>query len=171
MIEKIRSAYNGNFSESKYKAFLADLDKIYNHKITFRVAETPVFVGREFKEKLVAAGNEIIDFIIRPDFKKLTEGAIPANLNVPNETEHTHFLALDFAVVDGGEGLEPRLIEMQGFPSLFGWQDVMANEFRDHFNIPARYQSHFGLSSSAYRELLKDVLVNGHAPEEVILLE
>ncbi|HWA32615.1 MAG TPA: hypothetical protein VG737_00725, partial [Cyclobacteriaceae bacterium] len=130
MIENVRSAYNSAFSESKYRAFLADLDKIHNHKITFRVAETPVFIGRDFKDRLIAAGDEIVDFIVRPDFKKLTEEAIPRDLRVPNETKHTHFLALDFAVVKGDIGLEPRLIEMQGFPSLFGWQDVMASKFR-----------------------------------------
>ncbi len=171
MIEKVRSAYNRAFSESKYRAFLADLDTIYNHKITFRVAETPVFIDRDFKAKLIAAGNEIVDFIVRPDFKKLTEGAIPRELNVPNETKHTHFLALDFAVVKGDNGLEPRLIEMQGFPSLFGWQDVMATKFREHFNIPSNLQNHFGLSSDAYREKFRNVLLNGHDPGEVILLE
>ncbi len=171
MIEKIRSAYNREFSEGRYQAFLADLDKIYNHKITFRVAETPVFVGKDFKSKLIAAGNEIVDFIVRPDFKKLTNGAIPSELNVPNETDHTHFLALDFAVVKGDGGLEPRLIEMQGFPSLFGWQDVMANKFREHFTLPANYHNHFGLTTAAYRERVSNVLLNGHNPDEVILLE
>ncbi|HWA33812.1 MAG TPA: hypothetical protein VG737_06765, partial [Cyclobacteriaceae bacterium] len=88
-----------------------------------------------------------------------------------NETKHTHFLALDFAVVKGDNGLEPRLIEMQGFPSLFGWQDVMASKFREHFNIPSNYHNHFGLSTAAYREKFRNVLLNGHEPEEVILLE
>jgi hypothetical protein len=171
MIEKVRSAYNSAFSESKYSAFLADLDTIYNHKITFRVAETPVFIDRDFKAELIAAGNEIVDFIVRPDFKKLTEGAIPQELNVPNETKHTHFLALDFAVIKGANGLEPRLIEMQGFPSLFGWQDVMANKFREHFHISSNYHNHFGLSSDAYRKKFRNVLLNGHDPAEVILLE
>ncbi len=171
MIEKVRSAYNSAFSESKYRAFLADLDKIYNHKITFRVAETPVFIDGDFKTKLIAAGNEIVDFIVRPDFKKLTDEAIPRELNVPNETDHTHFLALDFAVIKSENGLEPRLIEMQGFPSLFGWQDIMANKFREHFHIPSGYNNHFGLSTAAYREKFRKVLLNGHNPDQVILLE
>ena len=171
MIESVRSAYNRKFSVAKYQALLADLDQIFNHKITFRVAETPVFVPRDFKNKLIAAGNEIVDFIIGSDFRQLTEKAIPPGLKVPNETPHTHFLALDFAVVKEDGVLEPRLIEMQGFPSLFGWQDVMADKYREHFDIPSNFQSHFGLSGEAYRNKLKNVLLNGHAPEDVILLE
>lgn len=171
MIQEIRSRYNRDFSESKYKSFLADLDGLYNHRITFRVAETPVFVGRDFKEKLIKASGEIVDFLVRDDVKKLTEQAIPPHLKVPNETSHSLFLALDFAVVSESGVLEPRLIEMQGFPSIFGWQDVLSNKYREHFSIPENFQNHFGLTSKAYREKLKQVLLNGHAPEQVVLLE
>ncbi len=171
MISGARAAYNKDFTESKYEAFLADIDSMYNHKVTFRVAETPVFVGRDFKEKLVKASNDIIDFLTKENVVKLTEKAIPANLVVPNETDHTLFLALDFAVVKENGQLEPKLIEMQGFPSLFGWQDVIANKYRQHFTVPLDLESHFGLSSKAYREKLQKVLLNGHKPEHVILLE
>ena len=171
MIAGVRSAYNGSYSNSKYEAFLADLDGLYNHKITFRVAETPVFVGRDFRDKLIKSSAEIIDFLVSDDVKKVTEAAIPPHLNVPNETKHTLFLALDFAVVEESGVLEPRLIEMQGFPSLFGWQDVLSQKYRQHFTIPTDWQSHFGLSSETYRKKLKGILLNWHDPEEVILLE
>ena len=108
MIQSARSAYNNDFSEGKYEAFLADLDGLYDHKITFRVAETPVFIDRLFKDKLVDASNDIVNFLTGADVKKLTAAAIPPNLNVPNETDHTLFLALDFAVVREGNQLEPR---------------------------------------------------------------
>ena len=171
MIAGVRSAYNGSYSNSKYEAFLADLDGLYNHKITFRVAETPVFVGRDFRDKLIKSSAEIIDFLVSDDVKKVTEAAIPPHLNVPNETKHTLFLALDFAVGEESGVLEPRLIEMQGFPSLFGWQDVLSQKYRQHFTIPTDWQSHFGLSSETYRKKLKGILLNGHDREEVILLE
>jgi hypothetical protein len=166
-----RTAYNKSFTEDKYHAFLANLDTLYNHKITFRIAETPVFVSRKFKDLLVQASGDIIDFLASKDMKRLTEGAIPPGLRVPNETNHTLFLALDFAVVKEGDQLEPRLIEMQGFPSLFGWQDVLSKKFREYFDVPATWQSHFGLSSEEYQARLKKALLNGHSPEEVILLE
>ena len=171
MIASIRQLYNQQFSDDKYKRFLDDLNQTYHHAITFRVAETPVFVGKEFEMLLVEASREIIDFLVRDDLKKLTEASIPKHLFVPNETSHTLFLALDFGVVNINGKAEPRLIEMQGFPSLFGWQDVISQKYREHFYVPERMQSHLGLSSHDYRAKLKSVLLNGHAPEEVVLLE
>ena len=171
MIPSIRQQYNQQFSKEKYHEFLDDLNQTYQHKITFRVAETPVFVGKEFEVLLQKASGEIIDFLVRDDFKKLTEAAIPKKLFVPNETDHTLFLALDFGVISIDGKAEPRLIEMQGFPSLFGWQDVLAEKYRKHFFVPPNMQSHFGLSSTDYRATLKKALLGGHRPEEVVLLE
>ncbi|MBL7865858.1 MAG: hypothetical protein JNK10_13335, partial [Cyclobacteriaceae bacterium] len=171
MIAAARKNYNQHFSEAKYQAFLKDLNGLYHREITFRVAETPVFIPRQFEAMLRQASDEIVDFLVRPDFLRLTEPAIPANLRVPNETRHTLFLALDFGVVDVDGKAEPRLIEMQGFPSLYGWMDVLTNKYREHFSVPADMQSHFGLSSEAYRDMLKRVLLNGHPPESVVLLE
>jgi hypothetical protein len=172
MIPSIRQRYNEAFTEGKYRRFLADLDQAYDLKIKFRVAETPVFVPKEFKHKLERASQTIIDFLVRDDFKNLTEKAIPAHLHVPHETTHSLFIALDYALVKDETGeLEPRLIEMQGFPSLFGFQDFLAQKFREHFEIPPHFSSHVGLSPEAYREKLKKNLLGGQPAENVILLE
>lgn len=172
MISSIRNRYNEEFSEAKYQHFLADLDRSYNFKIKFRVAETPIFVPQEFKKKLIQASNDIIDFLVRPDFKKLTEKAIPKNLFVPNETSHTLFLALDFAIVKGkSEGLIPQLIEMQGFPSLFGFQNFVGEKYKEHFAVPSDFSNHFNLTRQAYEAKLKKVLLGKHKAENVILLE
>src|SRR5689334_17048079 len=104
MIAEVREKFNASFSEEKYKNFFADLNQNFNHKITFRVAESPVFVGKELKHKLLSASSQIIDFLVRDDFKKRTEKAIPKNCFVPNETSRTLFLALDFAVTKDERG-------------------------------------------------------------------
>ncbi len=171
MIASVRQSYNQQFSEERYRRFIGDLNRIYHREITFRVAETPVFIGKVFEGMLRRAADDIVDFLVRQDFKQLTENAIPPNLRVPNETAHTLFLALDFGVVDIDGKPEPRLIEMQGFPSLYGWQDVLSMKYREHFAVPASMQSHFGLSSLQYRDMLRHALLNGHDQEEVILLE
>lgn len=171
MIAEFRREYNRLFSQEKYERFLIDLNQKFNHTVTFRVAETPVFIDHLLREKLNRASDEIIDFLVRKDLKTITDPAIPAHLNVPNETEHTLFLALDFAVVMENGELEPRLIELQGFPSLFGWQEVVTQKYREHFKVPAHLQSHFGRSSEEYLTLLRRVLLNGHSPEHVVLLE
>jgi len=172
MIGEIREKFNASFSEKKYEVLLADLNQTFNYQIPFRVAESPIFVGKEFKHKLVDASNQIIDFLVRDDFKKLTERSVPKNLFVPNETDHTLFLALDFAVTNDDAGnLQPQLIEMQGFPSLFGWQDFLASKFKEHFYCPAEFNNHFDLTVAQYQSKLRNVLLNDHNPENVILLE
>lgn len=172
MIRSVRERYNAFFSEEKYRHFVDGLNRHFNFHIKFRVAETPVFVGHELKDKLIRAGESIIDFLVRPDFKQLTQNALPHHLHVPNEDDHPLFLALDFALIkDDKEEIQPRLIEMQGFPSLFAWQDFVAQQYRSHFPIPDNLHAHFGLSHDDYRSLIRSVLLNGHDPNEVILLE
>jgi uncharacterized protein (UPF0248 family) len=172
MIPSIRQQYNLSFSAAKYEGFLADLSPSPDFKIKFRVAETPLFIPRSFKEKLIRASEEIIDFLVREDFKKLTNLAIPVQFHVPAETDHTLFLALDYAIVkdDNGEA-QPQLIEMQGFPSLFGFQDYLAGKFRKHFEIPADFSNHFGLTETAYQSRLRSTLLGNCQPENVVLLE
>lgn len=172
MIPPVRERYNQQFSAEKYEAFLADISRAVDFKIKFRIAETPVFVPRSFGDKLIQASEQIIDFIVRKDFRKLTDDAIPGTFTVPAETQHTHFLALDYAVArDANGGISPQLIEMQGFPSLFGFQDFLSAKYREHFEIPATFTSHFGLPRPAYHEKLKRILLGNQSPENVILLE
>jgi len=171
MIPSVRQSYNAQFTEAKYQSFLKDLDRCYNKEITFRVAETPVFVPKSFEGLLHQAADDIVNFLVRPDFKQLTEKAIPPHLRVPNETKRSLFLALDFGVVDIEGKAEPRLIEMQGFPSLFGWLDMLPGKYREHFSVPAGMKSHFDLTPEQYRTLLTRCLLGGHDPEETILLE
>ncbi len=172
MISWLREDFNRKFSETKYQHFLQSLDEAYHYKIPFRVAESPVFVGKDLKSKLIRASDAIIDFIAQKDYKKITARAIPAPLNVPNETDHTLFLALDFAVVKNAQQeLEPQLIEIQGFPSLFGWQDFVANRYRKEYSIPDSVSPHFGLTSEAYQQTLKAILLNDVPAENTILLE
>lgn len=172
MIANLRHDYNNFFTPDKYHQFIADLNNTFQYTIPFRIAESPVFVPRPLKDKLLKASDEIIDFLVRPDFKKLTERSIPQNLNVPNETDHTLFLALDFAVTidDTGE-FSPQLIEIQGFPSLFGWQDFLANKYREHFPIPQHVSPYFGLTSPSYQQKFKKVLLGDVPAENTILLE
>lgn len=173
MIQAARQAFNQAFSPEQYRAFLNQVDADLPGQLDFRVAETPVFVPRQLTNKLVAACDDIIDVITRPDFAALTENAIPAGQRVPNEDAHTQFLAVDFAVCrdEAGE-LTPQLIEMQGFPSLYGFQPYLADLFRAHYPIPAGLSHLFNADTNAdYLTMLRQLLVGDCNPEEVILLE
>jgi hypothetical protein len=173
MIPEIRKTYNQSFSQEKYKNFLADLDSATSKPIEFRVAETPVFVPKSLKEKLIEACESIVDVIVKDDYKAKTDKAIPANQNVPNENNHTSFLAIDFAVCQNAQGdFTPQLIELQGFPSLFGFQYLVSENYQKHFSIPENYDFLFNNHDrKSYISALKKLIVGDEKPENVILLE
>lgn len=172
MIPAQRQKYNQQFTEEKYKTFIAKLQNGYP-EIPFRVAETPVFIPKALKEKLIAAGEEIINLIKQPNFKELTQKSIPVNWNVPNENEQPHFLTFDFGICKNEAGeLVPMLIEMQGFPSLYGFQHHLAKTFQASFEIDGSV-NHFlnGFNEEAYIKLLKEVIIGSYQPEEVALMD
>jgi hypothetical protein len=173
MIPELREQFNKVFTQKKYVEFLDDLDSSHPGNIVFRVAETPIFIPKDFTEKMIGACETIVDFIKDPGFKKLTDRAIPAGENVPNENDHAHFIAFDFGICENESGgLEPQLIEMQGFPTLFAFQAYYPKIIEKHFNIPGNF-SHYlnNYNDDTYVQLLKDIIVGPHQPENVILLE
>ena len=115
----------------------------------------------------------IIDQICAPDFINKTHAAIPPGERVPGDIGHPHFLAFDFGICTNESGHPvPRLIEMQGFPSLFGFQAMYPEILARHVRIPDGFSHYFGgLDKSSYLKILKDVIVGDADPEEVILLE
>ncbi|WP_379085659.1 hypothetical protein [Pedobacter sp. UC225_65] len=172
MIKKYREAFNTSFTAEKYDRFLSKLGKGFP-AIPFRVAETPIFIPSALKEKLIAAGEEIIALIKQANFKALTQNAIPTQWNVPNETSHPHFLTFDYGLCKDEHGeVTPMLIEMQGFPSLYGFQSHLAANYKKSFDLDQNLSPYFeGLDELSYFELLKKVIIGNHAPHEVALMD
>lgn len=173
MIPSIRSEYNSKFSQEKYQAFLKDMNSVFNYDIDFRISETPVFVPKYLAKRIEKAGEDIIDVLLRPDLKKLTETAVPAELKVPREDEHTSLLAVDFAICQDDKGdYIPKLIEMQGFASLYCYQEWLTQMYRKHFWIPEGFDNKFnGYTHETYIERLKKVIIGNQNPANVVLLE
>jgi hypothetical protein len=173
MVPAIRNDYNKNFTKEKYESFLKELNAVQAGVIEFRVAETPVFVPRDFTKKMLDACESIVDIIVDPKFKELTKNAIPKHLQVPGENDHSHFIAFDFGICisDAGD-YEPQLIEMQGFPTLFAYEVLLDDVFRKHFPVPASFSCYLcGIERESYLKLLKEIVVGNEKPENVILLE
>ena len=173
MIPELRKQFNEKFSEAAYRQYLEDLEAPYPGALDFRVAETPLFIPAIFRDQMLEACEHIIDVITTPEFTQQSESAIPANYRVPNEDAHPQCLVFDFGICEQTPGVyEPRLIEMQGFPSLFGYQLLHEQVTRRHFAIPTGFTSYLqGYDAKSYREFLQEMIVGKHAPESVILLE
>lgn len=173
MVPSIRQQLNTDFTKEKYEAFLKELHAVHPGAIEFRVAETAIYVSKDFTEKVLDACESIVDIILDPKFKTLTKNAIPKNLEVPGENDHSHFIVFDFGICVNEEGdYEPQLIEMQGFPSLFAHEVLIDDIYRKHFKVPDNYSAYLGgHDRKSYIQHLKDIILGEHRPENVILLE
>jgi hypothetical protein len=173
MVTSLRQSFNENFTTEQFDAFLKALDAPHPGAIEFRIAETPVFIPKSFSRKMIDACEYIVDLLLDPRFEALTNRSIPKNEAVPNENAHAHMIAFDFGIcINEEKELEPQLIELQGFPTLFGFQAFLPEILRQFFPIPANYSQYFGnYSKETYLAALREVIIGNHKPEEVILLE
>jgi hypothetical protein len=176
MIDKNRTLYNEQFTEEKYKVFLQDIINQFNYVPKFKISETPAFISKGLKTKLIEACDEIMAVINQPNFKELTNAAFfDKNTIVPNEDENAKFIQLDFGICKDEKGnLVPKLIELQGFPSLYFFQELLGRKYREHFGnaIPKNYSQHInGMTNLDYIKLLRQEIVGDTNPKQVILLE
>jgi hypothetical protein len=169
----LRSKFNADFTPEKYAALLRCVNETEKWPADFRVSETPIFLTNEFTDEVTRAANEIVDLVRTPEFARYAQNAIPKGLEVPNEPVHPNFLVVDFGICAEGERLVPRLIELQAFPSLFGFQWLVLGCMRKAYPaIPANWTSSFGgIRDTAYLELLLRTIVADADPKSVILLE
>ena len=110
---------------------------------------------------------------VRRNSRGTRRPAVPKGLEVPNESAHPNFLVVDFAICDEGNRFVPRLIELQAFPSLFGFQLLLLSCIRKAYPaIPRNWTSSFGgIKDEAYLDLLRRTIIADSAPENVVLLE
>lgn len=174
MIPDIRAKFNAAFTPEKYENFKEGIRARYNHKPLFREAETPFFIPALLKDRLLEACDLINETVIRKDIKVFTQGALyDESLIVPNEDEHTTFLQMDFGVCldDNGDPF-PQLIEIQGFPSVYFFQYMVSQAYKDHYDIPANMTCFFnGYNAESYKKLMFDIIVGDTDQKNVILLE
>lgn len=173
MIPEVRQAYNQQFTQEKYSAYINDLSNVYPGQLDFRVAETPLFIPKGFTQKMLSACESILQAVSQPEYQRLSDKAIPPQLRVPGEDKHPHCIAFDFGICQNEKGeLEPQLIEMQGFPSLFGWQAVQPEVHHKNFWWPEGFSPYLNdFTRDSYVQLLKKIIVADANPEHVILLE
>src|SRR5689334_5289384 len=126
MLPEFRHRFNQSFTPAKYQQFLAELTRRCGTEIKFRNCETPCFFPEELISKMVRYGKDLLAQLMSgPEYRA---ASIPAEYNVPNETPHPLFVQADFGI---DHNLEPKLVEIQGFPSLYAYQPVVSETYRD----------------------------------------
>ena len=174
MIEELRRRFNENYRPGAYGALLERLDRECGTHVKFRVAETPVFLPAELIQQMALSGQQLADSIMAsPEELAAARAAIPPGYRVAGETPRPHFLTADFALIRGADGsLEPRLVEIQAFPSVFGFQAVLCNQYQAAYGLPAELECFSGgMSEQAYWALLRQTIVGEHDPATVVLAD
>ena len=183
MIPSLRQQFNDSFTAEKYRTFLRRVDEACGTHVQFRLSETPCFFPKSLVDQMASDGQELIRQLVdSPSYRAKSEEAVPAEFKVPNEAPHPMFVQVDFGLVRDAAGeLQPKLVELQAFPSLYAYQPSLADAYIDVYGLqasasglPAPGQLKYFLSeldTSSYRELLRRAIVGSHDPENVILME
>ncbi len=173
-----RAAFNAAFTGETYRRYVAEMERRVGVAPGFRLAETPVFLTDALGTALETAAREILAQIRRPEVIARMKAAIPPEWDVPGMDELPSLAQVDLAVVRGADGaLAPRLIELQGFPSLSAFEVFQAEAWESVLagvpGLPAGGWSPYfsGLDRASYVELLRRVVVADEDPEEVVLLD
>lgn len=170
MIRSLRQTFNRDWSPAKHARFLALIEERSGVAPQFRHSETPVFLPSALIDKMARYGREIVHQLMANEaYERDSRAAIPERYRVPNEAPVPLFIQADFGLDPDGE---PKLVEIQGFPSLYAYQPVMASCYRDAYGIdPALSAFPAGLASDRYHALLREAIVGRHDPDHVVLLE
>src|SRR5271163_1875556 len=93
-----------------------------------------------------------------PEYLTRSNASIPAEFRVPNEPAHPMFVQVDFGLVRDASGeLQPKLVELQAFPSLYAYQPVLAQAYIDVFGLdPGLRYFLSGLDSDGYKRRLQN---------------
>lgn len=166
MIPELRARFNASYSPDKYARLLHRLEQIGESPVLFRHSETPIFIERSTVDQLVRYGEELIlQLVGNPDYRKRSDAALPAQYAVPNEDEHPLFLQVDFGLT---ADLQPKLVEIQGFPSLYSYQPFLAEAHREVYGLDPDLSA---LLVDDYWGILRRAILGNRAPHEVALVE
>ena len=168
MILSLRRKFNEEFTEEKYARFLALLEHRTGGPPQFQHNQTPCFFDAALIGKMERYGKEMVETLLAdPDYRKASHRAIPPEYNVPGEDAAPLFIQADFGL---DENHEPKLVEVQGFPSLYAYQPVLTGCYRDAYGIDLPYLPG-SLTPDEYHALLRRAIVAEHDPENVVLME
>ncbi len=178
MIPSLRKQFNSSFSPANYETFLRRMDEICGTHVQFRLSETPCFFPKSLLDRMAQDGKELIRQLVEnPSYRAKSDEAVPPEFKVPDEASHPMFVQVDFGLVRDAQGqLQPKLVELQAFPSLYAYQAFLAQLYIDVYglNNPASGSLQYllsGLTTDSYRELLRRAIVAKHDPENVVLME
>jgi hypothetical protein len=173
MIPSLRQEFNAKYTPEKFQAFQKRMAEACGMAVPFRLCETPCFFPKPLLDQMSQYGKELIQQLNGLEYRKASFLSIPPDFNVPRETPHPMFVQVDFGLVRDDAGkLHPKLVELQGFPSLYAYQAMLSQVYIQAFGLdPNLGYLLGGLDWEAYKKLLRRAVLGNRDPENVILME
>ena len=162
MVPALREEFNRQYTPEKYRQFLETLDKACGTHIGFRVSETPCFVPKALLDQMAQYGRELVSQLVDdPQYLRASDASVPAQYNVPNQSPRPMFVQVDFGLVRNGSGaLEPKLVELQAFPSLYGYQPLLAHQYVESYGLARDLGVYLsGYDRDSYWKLMRELIV------------
>jgi hypothetical protein len=172
MVPERRRAFNDRFTDSRYLAYRAAIERTCGTAIEFRLSETPCFLPERLVDDLVGAAHALLHQLLdNREYRRAADAAVPVEFRVPHGESEPTFVQVDFGLLETRAGLEPRLVELQAFPSLYGFQVAMAEAAIEAYDLADATPFLDGLTREAYLALMRRAIVGDDDPAEVVLLE
>lgn len=183
MIPALRARFNEGYSVDAYRTFVDALTRRVGCPIEFRICETPCFFPRSLMQSLVDEAQTMVAQLLGdPAYRTAADAIVPARFRLPHGEDLPTCVQVDFGLVRLADGrIEGRLVELQAFPSLYGFQMALAEESRAYAErVSGRIFGPLGgedparnpfLFLSPYVRLMRDVLLGPHDPTNVVLME
>lgn len=168
----LQRAFIDRVTGSSHAELLVRLEQVLGTSIDFRVCEMPIFVSHEMRRQLENAAVSLTQQCARPTVIAQTLPGIPGHARVPHQSDRPLFAVVDFAIALDADGmLVPRLIELQGFPSLYGYQLLYMQQMQTLYGLEYATPYLSDLTHDSYIALLRECIFGGHDPASVALVE
>jgi hypothetical protein len=172
MIPALRQRFNREFTSDRYATFIAAIERQCGGHVEFRLSETPFFIPADLFNKLESVANEFLSQLLgNATYLKAADAMVPEPFRHAHDEARPTFLQVDFGLLQGPHGIEARLVELQAFPSLYGFQMLLSETARHHYGFPEVTPYAHGISRDEYIRIVRGMIVGQHDPAEVVLVE
>jgi hypothetical protein len=174
VIPPLRKSFNERFRPEAHRHLLHSLDACARTRVGLRIAETPIFLPKAMLETMASIGAELTHTLLADKhYLQASTNTVPEDVRITGETPHPHFVAADFGLAqDAGGHLQPTLVEMQAFPSLFALQPVLAELYRTAYDLDPSLNFFLnGNTEASFQKKFAQTILHNHDPENVVLLE
>jgi len=174
VIPRLRAAFNQSWTEAQFTDLVRRLEARTGTPLGFPISETPCFFPHSLMASIASTGLDLVNQILGdPEAMKAANAIVPERFRGPGAEAIPTFLQVDFGLVRSADGtIQPKLVELQAFASLYGFQLAVAEAYRDAFSLPSHLRIFLGdLDAPRYHQLIARAIVGDNDPNEVVLME